>query len=218
LIPGPGSYTPSVRMSLKTSPKFKIGSSTRDKFYLKDRLKLELPPPNSYNPSIDFVKKASPATGFGYGNRNILSRSFNIPGPGSYTSPSRIGEGPKFHISMKLEDNTLLKKAKEVPSPDNYTPSYNNVLRTQSVFSVSKSRRKSLSNKNNVPGPGTYYDPSIISSFKGSPRFGFGSSLQRPSNLNKIEVPGPGYYRVNCTFADVPNYLIPNQNEEFKFV
>ncbi len=33
-----------------------------------------------------------------------------------------------------------------------------------------------------------------------------------------LGVPGPGAYKVPVKVLDVPRYLIPNQNEEFKFV
>jgi hypothetical protein len=32
------------------------------------------------------------------------------------------------------------------------------------------------------------------------------------------DLPGPGYYYVPCTFADVPRYNLPIQNEDFKWV
>jgi len=57
-----------------------------------------------------------------------------------------------------------------------------------------------------------------VTSFKESPKFGFGTSWQRPDFKQKTEVPGPGHYRVRSTFADVPRYLIPNQPDEFKYV
>lgn len=30
--------------------------------------------------------------------------------------------------------------------------------------------------------------------------------------------PGPGHYKIPVKFADVPRYILPNQNEEFKYV
>ena len=71
-----------------------------------------------------------------------------------------------------------------------------------------------------MPGPGTYYDPTALSSFKESPRYGFGSS-SRPDIGGKgtrRDVPGPGAYKLKSTFADVPHYLIPNQNDDYKYV
>jgi hypothetical protein len=43
-------------MAAKTSPKFKMGTSIREKYYLKDKYKYELPPPNIYNPAFEKVK------------------------------------------------------------------------------------------------------------------------------------------------------------------
>lgn len=95
--PGPGQYTPKVSYSQKQSPNYKIGSSLREKYYLKDRYKHELPPPNIYNPKYDNVKNKSPSTGLGFGERSIMSKTFtNTPGPGSYKPPSMIGEGPRY--------------------------------------------------------------------------------------------------------------------------
>jgi hypothetical protein len=80
--PGPGAYTPSVNYSAKQSPAFKVGTSTREKYYLKDKFKYELPPPNIYNPDFQKVKQKSPATGLGYGDRSTFSKTFQSPGPG----------------------------------------------------------------------------------------------------------------------------------------
>jgi len=41
---------------IKKAPTFKIGSSTRDKYYLKDKFKYELPPPNIYNPKYERIR------------------------------------------------------------------------------------------------------------------------------------------------------------------
>lgn len=77
-----------------------------------------LPPPDKYNPKLDSVKRSPPATGFGYGHRLKLGKNASQePGPGSYTAPSKVGEGPKFVMGMKLEDRTIEKKAMVVPSP-----------------------------------------------------------------------------------------------------
>jgi len=36
--------------------------------------------------------------------------------------------------------------------------------------------------------------------------------------VDKIDpTPGPGNYKIKCTFADVPEYVLPS-NEEFKWV
>ena len=55
-----------------------------------------MPPPNIYNPKYENSKKNAPATGFGYGHREFLNRTFNNPGPGNYLTPTKLGDGPKY--------------------------------------------------------------------------------------------------------------------------
>lgn len=82
--PGPGQYTPQINFATKQSPNYKIGTSSREQYYLKDKFKYELPPPNIYNPAFEKVKNRSPATGLGYGERAAMARTFAVPGPGTY--------------------------------------------------------------------------------------------------------------------------------------
>jgi hypothetical protein len=214
--PGPGAYSPSVNCSIKQSPAFKVGTSTREKYYLKDKFKYELPPPNIYDPDFHKVKQRSPATGLGYGDRSSFSKTFQSPGPGAYKSPSAIGEGPTYVLGARLENTYEIKKAKEVPSPNLYNPKFEAMAKTQSVFSIGKSLREEISGsgKLKVPGPGAYLSPgkATLVNLKDSPKWGFGSSA-RPdiAKGNKTtKVPGPGAYKLKSTFADVPSYLIPN--------
>ena len=137
--PGPGQYEFDANVTLKSSPEYRIGTSIREKYYLKDKYKFELPPPNNYNPTVNFVKKASPAAGFGYGERSSMNRTFTAPGPGTYKSSTRMGEGPKYQIGIKLEDHSILKKAILVPSPVAYNPSVDLSKEKMSVFSIGKS-------------------------------------------------------------------------------
>ncbi len=102
--PGPGRYSPSTSASMKASPNFKIGSSLREKYYLQDKYKHELPPPNIYNPNFEKIKHKSPATGLGYGERPAMNKTFNVPGPGAYKAPSAIGEGPTYVLGAKIQD------------------------------------------------------------------------------------------------------------------
>lgn len=95
------------------------------------------------------------------------------------------------------------------------------MAKTQSVFSIGKSLREEISGnrKLNVPGPGAYLSPgkSTLANLKDAPKWGFGSS-ERP-NIAKgnttTKVPGPGAYKLKSTFADVPGYLIPNQQPSY---
>lgn len=84
LKPGPGQYMPDMKPVIKTAPNFRIGTSTREHFYLKDKYKHQLPPPNIYEPKFDRTRRNAPAAGFGYGDREFLNKTFNSPGPGNY--------------------------------------------------------------------------------------------------------------------------------------
>jgi Sperm-tail PG-rich repeat len=139
--PGPGQYTPSVNFAIKQSPNYKIGTSIREKYYLKDKFIHDLPPPNIYNPNYEKIKSKAPATGLGYGERSAMSKTFASPGPGAYKSPSAIGEGPTYVLGARLHDPYEAKKAKELPSPNHYNPKFDVLSKTQSVFSIGKSKR-----------------------------------------------------------------------------
>ena len=68
--PGPGQYSPKSIYSTQQSPNYKIGTSVREKYYLKDKLIHELPPPNIYDPAYEKTRIQAPSTGFGYGERS----------------------------------------------------------------------------------------------------------------------------------------------------
>ena len=48
-----------------------------------------------------------------------------------------------------------------------------------------------------------------------------GASFKFDKVERKVDVkegPGPGFYKVPCTFGDVPRYNLPEQDEQFKWV
>lgn len=139
--PGPGAYAPEIKPIIRSSPNYRIGTSTRDKFYIKDKLKQELPPPNVYNPKYDHTKRNSPATSLGYGSRTFLNRTFEVPGPGNYSTPSKVGEGPKYIMGIRLNDSIQEKRAKQLPSPDNYNPNFEVVRQKTGNYSVGRAAR-----------------------------------------------------------------------------
>lgn len=217
--PGPGAYTPVVNLAVKASPNYKIGTSLREKYYLKDKYKHELPPPNIYNPNFEKTRMKAPATGLGYGERSVMNKTLNSPGPGTYQHPTSIGEGPTYILGARLFDSYETKKNKEQPSPFQYSPNFDVLSKTQSVFSIGKALRDDVTGPRrlNVPGPGTYIGPKPqMPNFKDAPKWGFGSSERPDIGAGKTKaVPGPGTYRLKSTFADVPAYLIPNQQPSY---
>lgn len=58
--------------------------------------------------------------GFGQGSRENLNKSAIVPGPGSYLSPQKIGEAPKYGMGLKLEDVSAAKRAQGIPGPGQY--------------------------------------------------------------------------------------------------
>lgn len=163
---------------------------------------------------------AAPATGFGYGERSSLNKSSIVPGPGAYTTPVKIGEAPKYFMGAKIEDLSSIKRAKDVPGPGQYNPVIEFTKRKDGCFSVGRGMRQPLDGKKNfVPGPGNYLDNNVtVPSLKGTPSFSFGSGKRPDPTGKKDSPPGPGHYRLRSTFADVPKYLITNQDEKHKLV
>lgn len=117
---------------------------------------------------------------------------------------------------MKLFDSFEAKKMKELPAPNIYTPKFEMLAKTQSVFSIGKAKRDEYQSpsKVNVPGPGTYPGKAAVTQ-RDAPKWGFGSSERPVMGSTKVKVPGPGSYKLKSTFADVPSYLIPNQKTEY---
>lgn len=72
-------------------------------------------------------------------------------------------------MGVRLNDSITEKRAKEQPSPDNYNPKFDFVHKRLGNYSVGKAKRQSLERKNNVPGPGEYYQQDLITSFGQSP-------------------------------------------------
>ena len=70
-----------------------------------------------------------------------------------------------------------------------------------------------------VPGPGNYNPKKRPQS--AAPEYGFGTAtrVQAAGGLTtKDTTPGPGAYKVPSRIQDVPNYLLPNRSQEFKYV
>jgi hypothetical protein len=79
---------------------------------------------------------------------------------------------------------------------------------------LSNSPKKTFENSsaNLIPGPGTYSSKDTLDK-KGTI---IGRSVRSGIRLNGV--PGPGHYKIPVRIGDVPRYLIPSQNEEFKYV
>ena len=81
------------------------------------------------------------------------------------------------------------------------------------VFGSGPKTARDLTSRRLVPGPGAY-DYKLL----GKSVTGISFTHDKKSREYKNDVPGPGSYKVPVKIADVPRYLIPKQDETFKYV
>ena len=67
-----------------------------------------------------------------------------------------------------------------------------------------------------VPGPGNYNPKKRPTS--AAPAYGFGTGNRGHSKSTKDLTPGPGAYRLPSRIQDVPQYLLPNRSQDFRYV
>lgn len=202
--PGPGAYTPYLN---KTGPKYKIG--TAPKCALIKEL-VRVPGPGAYSPDdkAGSNKQNSPHWKMGSAKKCAGGITERTPGPGSYNHKEEIGEGPKYAMRPKTA-STIIGAG---PGPGQYNPK-SDKKRPPSAVIGKETRGVDFSTSKHVPGPGAYMHSRELTS-KPAHEFGRDKKLKYGSEIT----PGPGYYKVPCTFADVPNYLIPNKSTEFAYV
>jgi hypothetical protein len=118
--PGPGAYEPNFSSTKKKDMQTKFGSEVRRDLQF-EKMKLFQQDPGTYNPNITFTKQKSSEWRFGSESRPgmVPKGQEKVPGPDSYTLPSRITEGPmsSMHAKTDLVDK---EKKKNVPGPGAY--------------------------------------------------------------------------------------------------
>jgi hypothetical protein len=188
-IPGPGAYTPSLTHRPK-SPQVRIGTSSRDGFG-GDR---NQPGPGQYDPRLF---KSAPAFKVGTSVRPPLNQATATPGPGNYNLTARSVEGPKYHMSPRLDN---LGSKDRVPGPGTYSPRVDYTKEKGNQIRIGSASREGWNINKTAPGPGQYDTRRGL----GGPKWGFGSS-NRDGFRGNAE-PGPGHYNLPPKFADVPKY------------
>ena len=126
-VPGPGAYTSSVEYCKKSEPRWVFGSSTRNDTEKTMRRTCNFPPPGSYDPDFSAAKNKSPNWGFGSSKRGELTVGKNCaPSMQSYNIPSKMVEGSKWSLGLKLDNQGALSASgkKQVPGPGNYNPDH----------------------------------------------------------------------------------------------
>lgn len=88
--------------------------------FIKSKDILEVPGPGQYQPSVKTTKgKIEPSWSLSKDQREKMFNNTG-PGPGSYQSPSKITDGPKYHLGIKTEYDWASHKGE--PGPGNYDP------------------------------------------------------------------------------------------------
>lgn len=144
----------------------------------------------------------------GSARRPELSKKSTVPGPGTYTQHSKVGEGPKYGIRPK----SALIKQSDTPGPGQYTPKKETVTKRPPSAVSGKELRRSFEGSKEVPGPGTYMYQSTLNSY---PAFSFGTG--KPPVYDS-GIPGPGAYKIPSTIPDLPNYAMPEKSKQYHWV
>ena len=113
--------------------------------------------------NVNFTKTSAASFGFGSSKRPAIGvkSTINVPGPGNYTIPDRIGnEGSKITLGMRTLDLSDAKRNIS-PGPGNYEIGYGaniSTVKKEPAFSMGTGQRQDISKapNSNVPGPGNY--------------------------------------------------------------
>lgn len=122
-VPGPGAYTGKYDLVKSQEPGWKIGSSTRDDQEKIMRRTCNYPPPGGYDPIFESAKNKNPLWRFGSSKRGGLTDGKNCaPSMQSYNIPSKVVEGSKWSMGLKLEKRGAISAEgkKFVPGPGEY--------------------------------------------------------------------------------------------------
>ena len=124
----------------------------------------------------------------------------HVPGPNSYSIPSRIAEGPKVHMHGKTDTVDQVRK-RNIPGPGSYNlQDANNPNQSRpAAFSMGTSKRYDLGGGKEAlskPGPGNYNSDADLK--KNAPKYGFGS-MKRPeiARTGHNQSPAPGSYNIS---------------------
>lgn len=132
------------------------------------------------------------------------------PGPGSYNQKPKLGEGPKYAIRPKTA--VILREAG--PGPGQYEPKAGSVKKRPPSAVIGHQARDAefVAQTKASPGPAAYMQSRALTA---RPAYGFGTA--KKLQLTN-DVPGPGTYRIPCTFANPPSFLLPGRSTEFTYV
>jgi hypothetical protein len=170
--------------------------------------KLFNPGPGKYNPKASPYIKL-PTWKIGTTKRKVFTVEEKYPGPGTYSIPLDITNGPKYSMSTKAG----LKENKEKyisPGPAHYKPL---LKKSQSCYYTFGLKTK-LQEGDPTPGPGNYNlrrEKDLI-----IPSYLFGREKRDDEIVKRRKkIPGPGKYEYNADplYIHNPNYSFGTQKK-----
>ena len=170
--------------------------------------KLYNPGPGNYQPKLYTFTKL-PKWKIGTTKRKVFSVDQENPGPGAYSIPVDIANGPKYSMSTKAG----LKESKEKlisPGPAHYKPIFN---RSQSCFYTFGLKTK-IKEGDKTPGPGNYdirKDKDLI-----IPSYLFGKEKRDDEIIKRRKkIPGPGKYEYDADplYIHKPKYTFGRERK-----
>lgn len=150
-VPGPGHYTQDLNPYIsEVTPLWSFGRENRG----KKKGSKDLPGPGNYDPKL---MGRAPNGRFGSEQRTKSARG-EVPGPGTYESPSTIDK-----IAFSLTSRHYIPNKEEKPGPGAYDP---DAVPGSSGFRLGTAAR-STDRASDLPGPGAY-DPRLARSGSGN--------------------------------------------------
>lgn len=197
--PGPGAYSQmsADKTKFKSTGGFGFSQAARDA-----NRPSTAPGPGSYSPTDHRIlaKKVGPQT-FGTSVRQAKGVKADIPGPGSYSHPEKMGvEGPKLSFGDKRPDSRPM----ETPGPGAYSAypvkssamepnEPESMVPNSPKYGFGTAPREARPSSGGSPGPGAYDGRSPRLS--GAPKYSMGLKRDTSRQLTRqLETPGPGAY------------------------
>jgi len=200
--PGPGAHDVPSSVGAH-APSAKFGSSQRpSQRTMRHGESPVSPGPAAYEASHTQTCHSSPKWGLGTSARADAGGAKTVPGPGNYSIPSRLVEGPKYSAAPRREETAR----SEGPGPSAYS------LGTSvgAGLQWSMRQRNPAGTVNDDPGPGAYQAVTMEMIKEQTPGWRFGSSNRDPSG--SFNPPGPGTYESSDPRNQLPKYKFGTSN------
>ena len=173
-VPGPGAYQPSSTLAFDSSPRFKMGTSSRTD--LAGRR--EGPGPGAYS-----LTARSEGPQFSMKGRPQSASRDQLPGPGAYNTSFANKERPQSAWIGSSSRKDLRSDSQQFPGPGAYSATLG---QASPQWKFGNGARKAQAAESN-PGPGSYQLQSTLS----KQGFSIGSRV-KPKSVDQS--PGPGAY------------------------